>query len=144
MQTAARSRGLTLHVLHARAERDFDPAFAKLGKLRANGLMIGGDAFFNSRSAQLAALTLRHAMPSIYQPRAFVTAGGLMTYGASVLDAYRQAGIYTGRILKGERPADLAVQQATKVELVLNLKTAKALGLTLPLNQLGRADEVIE
>ena len=144
LQAAARTLGLQLHVLNASTEGDFDAVFATLRQLRAGGLVIGGDVFFTGRSEQLAALTLRHAVPSIYQPRAFVAAGGLMTYGAIATDAYRQAGVYTGRILKGEKPADLPVQQATKVELIINLKTAKALGLTFPLSLLGRADEVIE
>ena len=144
LQAAARTLGLQLHVLNASTEGDLDAVFATLRQLRAGGLVIGGDVFFTGRSEQLAALTLRHAVPAIYQPRAFVAAGGLMTYGAIAKDAYRQAGVYTGRILKGEKPADLPVQQATKVELIINLKTAKALGLTFPLSLLGRADEVIE
>jgi putative tryptophan/tyrosine transport system substrate-binding protein len=127
LQAAARTLGLQLHVLNASTEGDLDAVFATLRQLRAGGLVIGGDVFFTGRSEQLAALTLRHAVPSIYQPRAFVAAGGLMTYGAIATDAYRQAGVYTGRILKGEKPADLPVQQATKVELIINLKTAKAL-----------------
>ena len=144
LQAAARTLGLQLHVLNASTEGDFDAVFATLRQLRAGGLVIGGDVFFTGRSEQLAALTLRHAMPSIYQPRAFVAAGGLMKYGAIATDAYRQAGVYTGRILKGEKPADLPVQQATKVELIINLKTAKALGITVPLPLTGRADELIE
>ena len=144
LQAAARTLGLQLHVLNASTEGDLEAVFATLPHLRAGGLVIGGDVFFSSRTEQLAALTLRHAVPSIYQPRAFVAAGGLMTYGAIATDAYRQAGLYTGRILKGENPADLPVQQVTKVELIINLKTAKALGLTVPLPLLARADEVIE
>jgi putative ABC transport system substrate-binding protein len=144
LQPAARTLGLQLHVLHASAERDFDAAFASLVQLRAGGLVIGADAVFNTRSEQLAALTLHHAIPAIFQFRAFAAAGGLMSYGGSYTDPSRQAGIYTGRILKGEKPAELPVQQSTKVELVINLKTAKALGLTVPQLLLGRADEVIE
>jgi putative ABC transport system substrate-binding protein len=144
MLTAARSLGLQLHVLHASAEDDFDRAFASLAALRAGALMIGADAFFNGQSERLAALTLRHALPAIFQYREFVAAGGLLSYGADNADMYRQVGVYTGRILHGERPVDLPVAQSTKVELIINLKTAKALGLTVPLALLGRADEVIE
>jgi ABC-type uncharacterized transport system substrate-binding protein len=143
-QAAASILGLRLHVLYASAERDIDAAFATLVQLRAGGLVIGQDAFFISRIEQLAALGLRHAVPTIYQSRDFVAAGGLMSYGGGGTDLGRQAGVYTGRILKGEKPADLPVQQATRVELAINMKTAKALGLTFPLTLLGRADEVIE
>jgi putative ABC transport system substrate-binding protein len=144
LEGAARTLGLTLHVLHASTEHEFEPAFAALSQVRAGGLVIGTDGFLVSRSEQLAALALRHAVPTIFQYHAFVDAGGLMSYGGSVTDSYRLSGVYTGRILKGEKPADLPVQQATKVELIINLKTAKALGLTVPLPLLGRADEVIE
>jgi putative ABC transport system substrate-binding protein len=141
---AARTMGLQIHILHASSEGDFDPIFATLVQLRAGGLVIGADAFFNSRSRRLAALTVRHAIPAIFQFREFAAAGGLMSYGGSSTDPYRLTGVYTGRILKGEKPADLPVQQSTKAELIINLKTAKALGLTVPLPLLGRADEVIE
>jgi putative tryptophan/tyrosine transport system substrate-binding protein len=144
LQTAARALGLKLHVLQASTERDFDAAFATLIQLRADGLVIGPHAFFSTRSERLAALALRHAVPTIFQFHPFTAAGGLMSYGSNDRDAYRLAGIYTGRILKGEKPADLPVQQATKVELIINLETARALGLTVPLPLLGRADEVIE
>jgi putative ABC transport system substrate-binding protein len=144
LQAAARHLGLQLHVLQASTDRDFDRVFTTLAQLRAGGLAIGGDAFLNSRSEQLAALALRHALPAIHQPREFAAAGGLMSYGSSNTDAIRQAGIYTGKILKGAKPADLPVIQAVKVELVINLKTAKALGLTVPTALLVRADEVIE
>jgi putative ABC transport system substrate-binding protein len=144
LQAAARTLGLQLHVLHASNEREIDTAFATLVQLRAGALVIGADALFNSRSEQLAALTVRHAVPAIYQFREFVSAGGLMSYGTTVVDTYRPVGVYTGPILKGEKPAELPVQQATRLELIINLKTAKALGITVPLPLLGRADEVIE
>jgi putative ABC transport system substrate-binding protein len=144
LQPAARTLGLQLHVLRAAAERDFDAAFASLVQLRAGGLVIAADAVFNTLPGQLAALTLHHSLPAAFQYREFTAAGGLMSYGNSATDPHRQVGVYTGRILKGEKPADLPVQQATKVELILNLKTAKALGLTFPVTLLGRADEVIE
>jgi putative ABC transport system substrate-binding protein len=144
LQAAARTLGPQLHVLHASTERDFDTVFASLARLRADGLVIGGDPIFNSRSGQLAALSLRHAVPAIYQYREFAAAGGLMSYGGSDTEASRLAGVYIGRILKGEKPGDLPVQQSTKVELIINLTTAKALGFTVPLALLTRADEVIE
>jgi putative ABC transport system substrate-binding protein len=144
VQTAARSLGLELSVLNVSTERDLDAAFANLIQLRAGGLVISGGQFFNSRSKQLAARALQHALPTIFPYREFPAAGGLMSYGTSIIEAYRLAGIYTGRVLKGEKPADLPVQQATKVELIINLKTARALGITVPLPLLGRADEVIE
>src|SRR5262245_41017099 len=144
LQAAARTLGLQLHVLHASTERDFDAVFASLPRLRAGALVIGSDPFFNSRSQQLIALALHHAMPTMYPFREYAMAGGLISYGNSFADAHRQVGVYTGRILKGEKPADLPVQQATKVELIINLKTAKALGLEVPLSLLTRADELIE
>jgi putative tryptophan/tyrosine transport system substrate-binding protein len=144
LQTAAYTLGLQLHSLYASTDLDFDTAFASLVQLQAGGLVIGGEPFFNSRSEQLGALSIRHAVPTIYQFRAFAAAGGLASYGASLTDSYRQAGLYTGLILKGESPANLPVVQSTKVELIINLKTAKVLGLTVPLSLLGRADEVIE
>ncbi len=142
--SAARTLGLELHVLKASTERDFDEVFAKLIELRAGGLVIGADPFFTSRIERLAKMAVDHAVPAIYEFREFAVAGGLLSYGAELTDAYRLAGVYTGRILKGDKPADLPVQQSTKVELVINVKTAKALGLTIPLPLLGRADEVIE
>jgi putative ABC transport system substrate-binding protein len=144
LEAAARTLGVQLHVLHASSERELDTAFATLVQLRAGALVIGADALFNSRSEQLAELTIRHRVPAIYQFREFVSTGGLMAYGSTVLDTYRPLGVYTGRILKGDKPAELPVQQATKFELVINLKTAKALGLDLPAAVLARADEVIE
>ena len=144
LQTAARSLGLKLHILHASTDRDFDTVFTTLLQLGAGGLVVGNDPFFTTRSEQLAALTLRHAVPAIFQYRAFVEAGGLMSYGGNLAENYRLTGAYTGRILKGEKPADLPVQQSTKVELIINVRTAKALGLTVPATLLARADEVIE
>jgi putative ABC transport system substrate-binding protein len=142
-QAAARALGLRLHLLQASSERDFDTAFVDIGQLGAGGLAIGPDAFFASRTQQLAELALRHAVPAVFQDE-FAAAGGLMSYGGSFIDVYRLVGGYAGRILNGTKPADLPVQQSTKIELVINLKTAKALGLTVPPTLLGRADEVIE
>jgi putative ABC transport system substrate-binding protein len=144
LQVAAGVLGVQLQVLHASAERDFDTAFATLVQLRAGALVIGIDPFFGSRSEQLAALALRYAVPTISFSREFVAAGGLVSYGGSNPEIYRIAGVYAGRILKGEKPADLPVQQVTKIELIVNLKTVKALGITVPLALLTRADEVIE
>jgi putative tryptophan/tyrosine transport system substrate-binding protein len=144
VQAAARSLGLQLHVLKASIEHDFDAVFSDIVQLRAAALIIGNDGLFNIRSERLAALAVRHAVPTIFQYPEFAAAGGLMSYGGSIMDAYRQVGVYTARVLKGEKPADLPVQQSTKVELIINLKTAKALGLTVPLSLIGRADEVIE
>jgi putative tryptophan/tyrosine transport system substrate-binding protein len=143
-QVAARTLGLQIHVLQASTERDIDDAFATLVQLHAGGLVIGPDSFFISRSKQLAALALRHAVPTIYQYREFTAAGGLMSYGASLTDFYRLAGVYAGRILKGERPANMPVEQSPKVELIINLNTAQKLGIDMPPSILLRADEVIE
>ena len=144
LKTAASKMGLPIHMVHASAEGDFDAVFAQLSRVKAQALVIGTDTFFNSQSAKLGALTLRHAVSSIYQYREFAAAGGLMSYGGSITDAYRVAGIYAGRILKGEKPADLPVQQSTKAELFINLRTANALGLNVPPSLFARADEVIE
>jgi putative tryptophan/tyrosine transport system substrate-binding protein len=144
VQAAARTLGIQLHILQASTERDFEPVFTSLVQLRADALVIGSDLFFTSRSDQLAALALRHAVPSIYQFREYAAAGGLMSYGGSATDWGHQAGLLTGRILAGGKPTDLPVRQATKVELFINLKTAKALGLTVPQSLLARANEVIE
>jgi ABC-type uncharacterized transport system substrate-binding protein len=143
-QVAAQTLGLQLHVLHASTERDLDEVFRTSVQLRAGALVISPDALFNSLSKQFGALTLRYGMPTIYQFREFAAAGGLLSYGGDVLEFNRQIGILTGRILKGEKPADVPVQQSTKMELFINLKTAKALGITFPIPLLGRADEVIE
>jgi putative ABC transport system substrate-binding protein len=144
LQTASRIAGLPIHVLHASTERDFDTVFATLRQVRASALVIGTDTFFTSQGRKLAALTGRHGVPAIYQYREFAAAGGLMSYGGSITDAYRMAGVYTGRILKGEKPSDLPVQQSTKAELFINLKTAKKLGIAIPPSILLRAEEVIE
>jgi putative ABC transport system substrate-binding protein len=144
LQAAAHSMGLDLHIVHAGAEGDFGAAFQTIGQLRAGALFIGTDPLFNGHSGELAASALRLGIPAIYQYRDFAAAGGLLSYGGSFTEPLRLVGMYTGRVLKGEKPADLPVQQSTKVELYINLKTAKALGLTVPLSLLGRADEVIE
>jgi putative ABC transport system substrate-binding protein len=144
LQAAARTLGLQVHLLHAATDGDFDAAFARLGELRAGGLIISSDSFFFTRTERLAATAVRHAVPTIFGFREFAAVGGLMSYGGSIADAHRWLGIYTGRILKGEKSADLPVQQAVKVEFVINLKTARALGLTVPISLLARADEVIE
>jgi len=145
LQAVADTLGVRLHVLHASTETDFEPAFATAVQLRVAALVIASpDPLFNSHAAQFGALALRHSVPVIYQLREFAAAGGLMSYGGSIADTYHLAGVYTGRILKGEKPADLPVVQSTKVELILNLKTAKALGITVPLPLSGRADEIIE
>ena len=144
MRQAARSLGLNLLVVTAGTERDIDTAFATLVRERAGALAVAASGFFFFHREQLVALAAHHGMPVVYPWRDAAAAGGLMSYGASPFDAYRQAGIYAGRILKGEKPADLPVQQAVKVEFVINLRSAKALGLTVPLPLLGRADEVIE
>lgn len=141
---AARALGLGLRILRASSEGELDLAFGSLTQHHAGAVIIGADAFFFRHSTQLAALAMRYAMPSISPYRSFAEAGGLMSYGARTSDADRLSGIYAGRILKGEKPAEMPVQQVTKVEFVINLKTAKALGLSVPLPLLGRADEVIE
>jgi putative ABC transport system substrate-binding protein len=143
-QAAARDLGLQLHVLNASTEHDFEPVFKSLTELKVGALVIGADSFFISRSEQLASMAARYLVPAIAASREFAAAGGLMSYDASLADQYRQVGGYVGRILKGERPAELPVQQATKYELIINLKIAKALGLTVPPTLLARADEVIE
>jgi putative ABC transport system substrate-binding protein len=144
LQAAAHALGLQLHVVHASQERDFDSVFATLTQLQVGALVIGPEQFYLGRSEQLAALTARHAIPAMSQYREFVDAGGLMAYGGDSTFSIRTAGVYTGRILRGEKPADLPVQQATRLELTINLKAAKALGLAVPQSLLVAADEVIE
>jgi putative ABC transport system substrate-binding protein len=143
-QAAVGKLGLRLHVLHATTERDFEPALSSLRHLQVGALVISPDTLFNSRNAQLAALALQHAIPSSSPFRSYAAAGGLISYGGSVTEQGRQAGIYAGRILKGDKPGNLPVIQATKIELIVNLRTAKALGLTIPQSVLVRADEVIQ
>jgi putative tryptophan/tyrosine transport system substrate-binding protein len=142
--SAARNRKIELHVLNVRSESDFDALFADIKRLRVGGLVIGAGSVFVRDVKKLAALTVRHVVPAIYQGRDFPAAGGLMSYGSDILDSYRLAGVYTGRVLKGENPAELPVVQATKFELVINLKTAKALGISVPPSMQARADEMIE
>ena len=144
VEAAARLLGKQIQVLEASTDAEIDAAFATLARLRAGALVIVGDVFYNDRRERIAALALRHALPSIYARREYAVAGGLMSYGTSLSDIYRQAGVYVGRILKGAQPVDLPIVQSTKLELVINLKTAKALGLDLPPSFYWRADEVIE
>jgi putative ABC transport system substrate-binding protein len=144
VQSAARALGQTVHILNASTEGEIDVAFARLVQLRAGALLVTNDVFFNNHPDQLVALAARHAIPVVYPWREFVVAGGLMSYGTSIPHLYRQLAIYVARILKGEKPADLPVQQSTEVELIINLRTAKQLGLTVPMLLLGRADEIIE
>jgi len=141
---AAHTLGLQPHVLYAGTDEEFEAVFATLTQLGAGGLAISGDPFFNTRAELLGAMSLKHALPTMYQAREFAAAGGLVSYGSSFAELYRLTGVYAGRVLKGEKPADLPVQQPTKLELIFNLKTAKALGLDMPATVLARADEVIE
>ena len=144
LQSAARSIGIEIRLVSASTKPEIDTAFATLAGMRIGALMVASDPFFNGRRSQIVAEATRLAVPAIFHQREFVQDGGLMSYGTSVTDMYRLNGIYTGRILNGEKPADLPVQQSTKVELVINMKTAKSLGLAFPITLLGRADEVIE
>jgi putative ABC transport system substrate-binding protein len=144
LKAAARILGRQLHILHAANENDIEAAFASVSRLRAGGLVVGTDALFNAHMEELAALGLQHAVPTIFQFREFAAAGGLMSYGGNATEAHRLAGVYVGRILHGEKVTDLPVQQPTKVELVINMKTAKALGVTIPIPIRARAEELIE
>ena len=144
IQQAALKLGLNLHILNASTESDFDPAFAKLGELQAGALIIGHDVFFNAQTRQLAALTVRNKIPAIYTLSEFAASGGLISYGVSRTDAWHQVGVYVGRILKGEKPAELPVIQPTTFEKAINLKTTKALGVSIPLTLIAGADEIIE
>jgi len=144
LQAAAQKFGQRIQIINAATEQDIEPAFASMAQLKVGALLQAADPFFNTVRDQIVSLAARHAIPAIYEQRAFVAAGGLMSYGTNLADAYRQAGVYTGRILKGEKPADMPVVQATKFELVLNLKTAKALSLNIPSGLLTIADEIID
>jgi putative ABC transport system substrate-binding protein len=144
LQQAARTVGQQIHILSASTEGELDTAFAALNQIRAGALVVSADAFFNSRRDQIVALAARYAIPAIYETREYAIAGGLMSYGTSLTESYHQVGVYTGRILKGAKPADLPVFQSTKFEFVMNLKTAKALGVKISDNLLSLADEVIE
>jgi putative ABC transport system substrate-binding protein len=144
LQAAARTLGIELHVIQASNPGELNAAFESLAGLRTGGLVLCGDPFFNSQIQQIAALALRNRLPSIYPAESYPAASGLMSYAGNASEAYKQAGFYTGRILRGEKPATLPVQQVTKVELIINLKTARALGISLPLALLARADEIIE
>jgi putative ABC transport system substrate-binding protein len=144
LKAAAEKFGQEVHVLKAENSRELEAAFAAMTQFKAGGLVVASDPFFNAMREKIVLLAARHAIPAVYEQRGFAAAGGLMSYGTSLLDAYRQAGVYTGRILKGEKPANMPVVQSTKFEFVLNLKTAKTLGLTVPSGVLSIADEIIE
>ena len=144
LNNAAQVLGLSLHLSYAGEEEEFDLRFAEMTRLGAVGLMISGDPFFNSRAERLGMLSLKHGLPTIFQTHTFTAAGGLISYGTNFPELYRLVGGYTGRVLKGERPTDLPVQQPTKFELIINLRTARSLGLDVPPMLLARANEVIE